>query len=356
MRGVYEEQAIHYEVLGQYESATEQQDLYLSILEAVYGTASYETAGGMIRLAALTRRAGHFDSAIKLANQALGITLEDEGNQQRKDAEAYVELGRSMSDKGLMNEAEQYYRDSLNLTDGRADLITVRIQALNSLCGHLTNYNRPGEARPILEENLQLREERYGRHSQQTIAPSNNLAATYLELERYDLAEPLMNQVISSLRESLGPNHPDTSTAMNNLANLYDKQGMYEQARELQFAVLLAWQKSLGDNHPDVGIALFNLGNSYLRIEKPQEALSYYAKAESVWKSSLSASHPYFVYLSLGNLQAYWMSDEAQQAMAAYRLAMQRSQLAFGNTDMMQLELASELPDFVRWLETNTQQ
>ncbi len=54
MRGVYEEQAIHYEVLGQYESATEQQDLYLSILEAVYGTASYETAGGMIRLAALT--------------------------------------------------------------------------------------------------------------------------------------------------------------------------------------------------------------------------------------------------------------------------------------------------------------
>lgn len=335
-----------YEVLGQYDSATQQQDLYLELSQAAYGPASYEAAAGIVKLAALTRRAGRFDEAVDFAKKALEIQLNDKSRQHRKDAEALAELGRAQSDSGLNTDAVQSYQRSLSLTEGDEDLTSVRIKTLNSFGAHLISYGSPAEARPILEENVRLRKQLFGAKSYETLVASNNLAAAYYALEEYDLAEPVFKFAVDYSRERFGADHPETATAMNNLANIYDAQGKYGQARELQKATLNAWQMTLGADHPDVGIAHYNLGNSYLRIADPGQALEQYGMAESVWKASLNEAHPYFVHLLVGYIRAHVMLDDEERAAEIYRDAISRSQVAFGSLDFVHSELEKELPDF----------
>ena len=340
-----------YEVLGQYESASDQQNLHIRLVESVYGKDSQEAAKGMIRLAALTRRSGRFEDANDLIRKSLAISLENMTQQNAKNADAYLELARIQSDAGMRSVAEESYRITLGLTRDKPDLVKTRISALNSLGGHLTTYTRPIEALPLLEESLELREDLYGEGSEEVTEAENNLAATYLALQEFSLAEPLLKRVVQSLTSRLGSDHPDTTTALNNLANLYDEQGRYPEAKSLQESVLTAWTHSFGEDHPDVGIALYNLGNTHLRLNDPAVALRHFQDAGHIWSLAFSTSHPYFVYLSISETRGHWMNGDQQKAMDAYEMAVKRAEVALGSDDFVKEELISKAPEFLVWVE-----
>ncbi len=342
-----------YEVLGQFDSASDQQDLHVRMVEAAYGPQSREAAEAMVRLAALTRRSGRYDDALDLLTRALAVVLDDPDAQNAKDANVFVERARVQSDAGLMADAEASYRASLERTLDRADLVEVRISALNSLGGHLTTYARPAEARPLLEESLALREDLYGPDSDEATRARNNLGATYLALGELPLAERALTRVLDTLSDRLGSAHPNTATAMNNLANVYDKQGRYEEAQALQETVLSAWREAFGRDHPDVGIALYNLGNSHLRMNDPAGALQRYDDASAVWRASLEASHPVFVNIAVSRTRAFWMAGDNHQAASTYAMAMSLAETALGDTSFVTTELQNEAPEFLIWLQNN---
>ena len=71
-----------------------------------------------------------------------------------------------------------------------------------------------------------------------TLAVTNNLAATLYELGDLAGARKLEEQLLSTRRRLLGEGHPDTLTAMASLSAMLCEQGDLAGAREVQEQVL----------------------------------------------------------------------------------------------------------------------
>jgi tetratricopeptide (TPR) repeat protein len=63
-------------------------------------------------------------------------------------------------------------------------------------------------------------------------------------------AEPLYQRALAIREKMLGPDHPHTAQSLNNLALLYHSQGKYEQAEPLYQRALAIDEKALGAEHP----------------------------------------------------------------------------------------------------------
>ena len=80
---------------------------------------------------------------------------------------------------------------------------------------------------------------------------------------RYGEAVPLAQRVLELRESSLGENHPDVATSLNNLALLYKTQGNYVAAEPLYQRSLNIYETALGENHPNVATSLNNLAALY---------------------------------------------------------------------------------------------
>ena len=81
-----------------------------------------------------------------------------------------------------------------------------------------------GEARPLAERALEIREKSLGPEHIEVAAALNNIAAIYSAQGDYAQAEPLYQRVLTIREKALGPEHPDVARSLNNLANLnYNK-------------------------------------------------------------------------------------------------------------------------------------
>ena len=82
---------------------------------------------------------------------------------------------------------------------------------------------------------------------------------------RYGEAIPLAQRSLAIREKALGPDHPDVATALNSLAALYSNQGRTADAEPLYKRSLAISEKALGPDHPDVATTLNNLAGLYLR-------------------------------------------------------------------------------------------
>ncbi len=79
---------------------------------------------------------------------------------------------------------------------------------------------RPGEAEPLLQRALAIREAALGAEHPDTATSLNNLAGLYQDLGRPGEAEPLMQRALAIREAALGADHPSTHTVRENWATL----------------------------------------------------------------------------------------------------------------------------------------
>ncbi len=124
--------------------------------------------------------------------------------------------------------------------------------ALSAQVVELYGEGKYGEAIPIAQRVLALREKALGRNHPNVANDLNNLAELYRVQGRYADAEPLYKRSLAIDEKALGPDHPNVATALNNLALLYQAQGRYAEAEPLYKRSLAIYEKALGPDHPDV--------------------------------------------------------------------------------------------------------
>jgi tetratricopeptide (TPR) repeat protein len=116
-----------------------------------------------------------------------------------------------------------------------------------------------GEARPLFERALAIREKTLDPEHPDTAMSLNSLA--FLLESQGDLAgaRPLYERVLAIHEKVLGPEHPDTATNRNHLAFLLQAQGDLAGARPLVERALAIREKMLGPEHPDTATSLHSL-------------------------------------------------------------------------------------------------
>ena len=114
-----------------------------------------------------------------------------------------------------------------------SDAGLARAEELNSKVRELYQQGRYGEAIPLAQEVLLLRETTLGENHPAVATSLNNLAGLYEEQGNYTAALPLYEQALSIRETALGEEHPTVATSLNNLATLYQVQGDYTAALPL---------------------------------------------------------------------------------------------------------------------------
>ncbi|KAK0745442.1 P-loop containing nucleoside triphosphate hydrolase protein [Schizothecium vesticola] len=112
------------------------------------------------------------------------------------------------------------------------------------------NLGKYEEAEQMYRQALQLYQKVLGKEHPSTLGSMNNLALVLDSQGKYEEAEQMHRQALQLREKVLGKEHPSTLGSMNNLALVLDSQGKYEEAEQMHRQALQLYQKVLGKEHP----------------------------------------------------------------------------------------------------------
>jgi tetratricopeptide (TPR) repeat protein len=188
---------------------------------------SYDPAVNELRRqAAVALKAGKFDEAEALLNQARDRDLEAAKQLQEVTQKRFLSAAASTAANGDLKytqlayvEAAAYFRQAIELVPNSAQAV-------------LANY-------------------------------LNKFGGALYEAGDYLNAEKPLARALAICEQVLGPQHPGLATSLNNLAELYRAQGKYAEAEPLYQRALAIWEQALGPQHPDLATSLSNLAVLY---------------------------------------------------------------------------------------------
>jgi CHAT domain-containing protein/Tfp pilus assembly protein PilF len=197
-----------------------------------------------------------------------------------------------------------------------------------------------GEAVPVAERALALREKALGSMHPDVAESLNNLAMLYKAQGAYPKSEPLYVRALGITEKVLGPMHPNVATGLNNLAELYRAQRAYNKAEPLYARALNIREKALGPMHPEVAQSLNSLAEHYRAQGAYAKAEPCYVRALDIREKALGPMHP-DVAQSLNNLALlYWGQDAYNMAEPLLVRALDIREKALGS---MHLDVAESL-------------
>jgi len=83
-----------------------------------------------------------------------------------------------------------------------------------------------------------------------TAFPLNGLADLYRDQGKYGEAEPLYQRALHIREQQLGRDHPETAETIHDLAQLWETRGNSEEARASYERALAVRKQALGRRHP----------------------------------------------------------------------------------------------------------
>ena len=109
---------------------------------------------------------------------------------------------------------------------------------------------KPGEAVPLIERALQIREKALGPDRPEVAECLDRLGNMHLALGNYTQAEPLLERALRIRESALGKSHPDVAQSLISLGHLYlFGKGSYERAEPLFQRALQIAEAALGKDH-----------------------------------------------------------------------------------------------------------
>ena len=220
----------------------------------------------------------------------------------------FLGLGRFYYGQGIYDQAEPWYKKSLEITRSRLGEEHPDVaDSLNNLALLYYSMGRYQEAEPLIVQALEMRMQLLGQNHPDVATSLNNLAVLYQLMGRYHQAEPLYQKALEMTKQLLGQNHPSVAQTLNNLANLYYSMGRYQKAEPLFVQALEIRKQLLGQDHPSVAQTLNNLAFLYNAQGRYDQAEPLYQQALELLKQQLGQNHP-DVANSLNNLAILYKS------------------------------------------------
>ena len=253
---------------------------------------SRELAQSLSDLGVVQRQRSQPEAARAALESALAMRRKVLGEEAPDTAISHSELGRLLSDLGLLDQAETQFRSAL----------AIRRKALGP-ADHETGVS-------LSDLGLLLRKK--GDESG---------------------AETLLRQSLEVMRTSRGPGHADVGTSLSNLAMAVDERGDHRAAEAMLRESLEIGRASLGREHPRNALKLANLA-CVLRAEgKLAEAEARSLEALAISRPALGLDHPSVAQQEVGLARVYLDQDRpaAADPLLRHALGVQQRRLPPGD-------------------------
>jgi len=270
--------------LGQVLEESGQYDAGIKVLEQAVGLRSAAARGGppsadlaasMRELANTHFYAAHLAVADSLDRLVLAITRTLNGERHPLVAEDLINLGAVQQEWGHYKEAEQYYRQALDITQAFYGPNHYKTAAGLTVLGRALRFEPQGndEAARLFERALVIRERVFGKVHPQVASTLNEMGGVALARNRFAEAEVLARRVLAIYRTVYGGKHTFTGVGVSNLASVYVAQQQYARAEPLYREAIEIFTESQGAEHLNTGIARIKLGRTLLRQRRYAEAV-----------------------------------------------------------------------------------
>jgi serine/threonine-protein kinase len=243
---------------GKYLEAETEAAAGLAIYRASPDVGERALALAVNNLAGLRKELGDDDSAIALFQEALETKLRQHGDVDHLDVvRGLGNLGTALEAAGRLDEAESYYRRALEMFDrlpekDREKHRSSRASQLQNLGGLLLARGELDDARPLLEESLEIRRQVFGADYYRNATPLRDLARLDQAAGDLDAAEEKLRRALELQRQGQGPGHPEVAVTLRRLASLLLERGEVEAARKAAAEALAIFRAKLPAGHREI--------------------------------------------------------------------------------------------------------
>lgn len=199
-------------------------------------------------------------------------------------------LARSLSDIGLLAEAEQLAKEVLALSQESSRTDVATLSAMGTEATTLQRMGQLNLAIPLFEKVLTLAKQSGVAVSVESA--QNNLALAYWEKREYDRAQELLQEAIASVEQRGDVNGHNYGVKLNNLGIVLIAKGDYQLAeKHLRKAVAIG-EKALGPLSPQLTTWRDNLAACMEETGHVDDAVQMRKEVLALYEKSLGPEHP----------------------------------------------------------------
>jgi tetratricopeptide (TPR) repeat protein len=267
---------------------------------------------------------GRYTEAEQFYHDALSVWQAQKPMPVELVSRAWSNLATTYRTRASYREAEDAYREALQLLDGDTRSAAQFAFTLSNLADLYRTQDKLGEALPLARRAVAMLQEGGNSAAPRLIFALQTLAAIERAQGDLDEAGALFQKALVLSVAQNGEDHPATATVKNNLAEIGLKLGRYEEAEKLAREAVLTWRRALGAGHQRVGTAAANLAQA-LRLQQR------YADAEPQFETALGILQGADRARCLANYaDMRYQQGKPVEAVDFYRQALEAAQRSFG--------------------------
>lgn len=192
------------------------------------------------------------------------------------------------------------------------------------------DQGRYAEARGLYERALAIWERTRGLDHLDVARTFNGLAIVHHNEGRFAEAQALHERVLEIRERILGPDHRDVALTVNNLGAVVWEQGRYAEAQALHERALAMQERLLGPDHPDVAHFLNDLALALRDQGRHAQARALHERALAIWERALGPDHPVVAEGLDGLASVYAALGRHDEAEPLFERALQIQERAYG--------------------------
>ncbi|MFT3878911.1 MAG: serine/threonine-protein kinase [Gemmatales bacterium] len=268
-------------------------------------------------MAHLREMQGRYDESARL--RALQVEYEIKKNGRDHPDTLYAQLlqAKLMNTQRQTAEAEKLVRQVLNHQNQLDPQFLAMAQ--HELARALQQQGSIQEAEPYFRRSLEIRMKEFGNDHHVVLANQQNLAYNLTELGKLAEAETLYQTILSTQDAKLGGEHPQTLITRGNYALLLKKMGRHDEAVNLYTQVLQQKIKTYGKDHPTTLATRYNLAGLLHELNKLPESETLLRENLSMCVNKLGGSHVNTLMTKMELAQVYLALNKYAEAEQLFR-------------------------------------
>lgn len=283
-----------------------------------------------------------------LAEQSLKLSkalYEEEGQTGSLNySQAISDLGLLYQSRGRYTKAKPFDERAVILRDsiGNKGMQIVSVNNYASLKKEIGLY---AEAETDLKKALEMATTQTDALAKALVG--NNLAMTYLEMNKLKDAESAMVTSVSEAATVLKDNSSNFIKLQINLANIYRFEKKYKESEDLYLKAIAAKEKKLGA-HPDLAHLKMGLAQLYLEMGKTSEVEALLESAYEINKRKLGENNPATVSVQQEQASYYRFTGNFSKARVISELVVDKKKQIYGENHPSYIQALEDLA-LTRW-------
>lgn len=231
------------------------------------------------------------------------------------------------------------------------DQQAIKADVLDTIGSAYLGLGLPDQARPLIEQGLNVRRRLFGEDSAAVASSLNTLNQVYEKQDNLDLAEQLASQALQINRRQTGPASTATATSLCRLGIIKKMRGEFGAAEKLLQSCLDIQRARLGPHDPLNTIPLDNLAHIASQRGESQLARAYLGEALEIDRRKRSEEHPQYIRHLIRLAEVTHDLGETSEAEALYRKVVALNQRVLGPEHPDSIDTSSAFGTFL--LETD---